>query len=174
LKRSSAAVGFRRSRRSIGLFGATLALSAAWASAAEAYGLKVSDTSDRANAVTLAGQTYANTASIYVFTSPADSYARDVAFYLNDPSRSRAPRSVEDVAQYDFNGTNTNGTAIGYSLSGLTSGATYTITAVVRTKGGNQQVMSGTFEIASGTDGQTLRFADEFNGSSLDTTKWSA
>lgn len=161
----------------LGLLVCALAASGARAQGAEAYGLSVSTSSSRSSAVTLAGQTYQKSSVIYVFVTPATGI-KQVSFYLNDPTRSRAPRRVEYVAQYDFNATNSNGSAIGYSLSSLTSGSTYTITAAVLKTDGTTQVVSGTFKIASTTTtlpppSGTLRFSDEFNGSSLDTTKWS-
>jgi len=167
--RLGALLARNRAAAVLGLLVGALALSGAWAQGAEAgYNLSVSTQSSRSGATTLAGQTYQNTSVIYVFATPT-TYVKQVSFYLDDPTRSRAPWRQESVAQYDFNGTNTNGSAIGLSLSSLPSGS-HTITAVVLTTGGNTAVVSGTFTVA----GSTLRFADEFNGSSLDTTRWSA
>lgn len=163
-----------RAAVALGVLGCALVTSGAWAQGAEAYSLSVSTSSSRSSAATLAGQTY-ETSSIYVFTTPTTG-VKKVSFYLNDSSRSRPPRREEVLAPYDFNGTNTNDTAIGYPLNSLTSGSTYTITAAVL--GGSTQVVSGSFKIAGAPPppppppGGTLRFADEFNGSSLNTTNW--
>ena len=165
--RLGALLARNRAAAVLGLLVCALALSGAWAQGAEAaYGLSVSTQSSRAGAATLAGQTFQETSVIYVFAAPTGD-VKKVSFYLDDPTRSGAPRREENLAEYDFNGTNSNGTAIGYPLSSLASGS-HTITAVVLTTGGNTAVVSGTFTVA----GSTLRFADEFNGSSLDTTKW--
>jgi len=158
--------GDGRAAAVLGLLVGALALSGAWAQGAEAYGLSVSTQSSRAGAATLAGQTYQKSSVIYVFASPVTG-VKKVSFYLDNPTRSGAPRHEEYLAQYDFSGTASSGSALGFGLSSLATGS-HTITAAVLKTDGQTQVVSGTFTVA----GSTLRFSDEFDGSSLDTTKW--
>lgn len=146
-----------------------LAFGGAGAEAADAYGLSVSSRSDRADAVTLGGQTYQQSSVIYVFTQP-DAGVVNVRFYLDDPTRSNGPRISEYLPPYDFAGTANDGRAKGFSVGALPSG-NHTITAAVRKTDGQTQVISATFSVASNS---SLLFEDNFNGTSLDTTKWGA
>jgi hypothetical protein len=152
-----------------------LLLSGALAQSADAYSLAVSTQANRASPADLAGQTYQQSSVIYVFTQPTTGVAR-VSFYLDDPSRVRSPRQVESQAEYDFAGTAGDGRANGFSLGSLATG-THTITAAILKTDGQTQVLSGTFSVAGTTtappDG-TLVFEDNFDGTALNTTHWSA
>src|SRR3954452_21559463 len=93
------------------------------------YSLAVSASPDRSSSKPLSGATYAQGAQIYVFTTPTTSATR-VRFYLDDTSMSRAPRSTDSAAPFDFGGTGSDGKALPLGTSSVSVG-THTITAAV-------------------------------------------
>lgn len=141
-----------------------LALMGARAQSADAYSVMVSPKADRSAAVTLAGQSYQQSSVIYVFLAPTTG-VRSVSFYLDDTDMSESPRQIESHAPFDFNGTY-NGAAKGFAVGALPNG-THTITARVYENDGSTSVDSGTFSVSS-----SLRFEDNFSGSSVDTDDW--
>jgi hypothetical protein len=157
-----------RGAATFGLLVCTLALSGACAQGASAYSLAVSNNSNRSDAKPLDGQEYTESDVIFVFVE-AQADVKRVRFYLDDTTRSRSPRRVESVAPFDFVETVGNGDAASLPLSALDAG-THTITAEIERIDGSKAVTSGSFTVAS----STLRFEDNFNGSSLDVTKWAA
>lgn len=113
------------------------------------YSLAVSMNPDRSSAQSLSGKSFSQASKIHVFTTPTTS-ARRVRFYLDDATMSRAPRSIETTAPFDFNSTAADGTAIGFDLASV-SVASHTITAAVETTNGRTRVVSASFAVTSST-----------------------
>jgi hypothetical protein len=111
------------------------------------YSLAVSTQPDRSSPQSLSGKTYAQGAKIYVVTTPTTS-ARQVRFYLDDTSMSRAPRTTDSAAPFDFAGTAADGSANPLDTSTL-SAATHTITAAVDTTNGKRRVVSASFTVTA-------------------------
>jgi hypothetical protein len=155
-----------RGAATFGLLVCTLALSGACAQGASAYSLAVSSDSSRSHAKSLDGQRYQESDVIFVFLK-AQAGVKRVRFYLDGAARSRISRTVGSLAPFDFVDTVGSGDAASLPLSALHAG-THRITADIERIDGSKAVATGTFAIAS----STLRFEDDFNGSSLDTTKW--
>ena len=112
---------------------------------AASYSLYVSTQPDRSSAQSLAGRSFAGSATIHVFTTPT-SGVRRVRFHLDDTGMTGAARSTDSSAPFDFNGTSSTGSAIGFSLSSLATGS-HTITAAVERNNGNVQAITATFTV---------------------------
>lgn len=165
---SASALVRRRGVAFLAILACLLVFSAARAEGASAYYLlSVSTSADRSNPVTLGGQSYAQSASIYVFIKQNDGVDH-VDFYLDDTDRSGSPHNTERIAPYDFTQTGSGGLAIAYPLSALPAGR-HTITSVVHRDSGGTETDNGTFTVQA----SSLRFQDNFDGSSLNTTVWS-
>src|SRR5688500_5035611 len=102
------------------------------------YSLAVSTQADRSSAQTLAGRSFPQSTSIYVFTTPTTNVRR-VRFYVDDPSMSRTPRTIDSSAPFDLAGTASDGRAIALNL-GTLSAATHTVTAAIETTKGKGAV----------------------------------
>lgn len=107
------------------------------------YQLLVSRLPDRSAAERLEGQVF--TDDIYVFTSP-DAGVKRVRFYLDDPDRAGSPIKTEVGAPYDLAGTASDGTALPFDPTDLSSGE-HTITAGIELQDGNIDIVSGTFTV---------------------------
>ena len=133
---------------------AATALSAGLAEQASAapipnYSLAVSSSPDRSSSKPLSGSSYAQPAKIYVFTTPSTSASR-VRFYLDDTSMSRTPRYTDTSAPFDFGGTASDGTALPFDTSSVSTG-THTITAAITTTTNKSRVMSASFSVTGTT-----------------------
>jgi hypothetical protein len=108
------------------------------------YSLLVSSSSNRSNPSPLTGQTVSG--NIYAFTSPESGVSR-VRFYLDNPTMSGTPRSVERTAPYDFAG-GTVSTANPFNTAGVSDGS-HTITAAVELSGGGTEVVHASFTVSN-------------------------
>ena len=112
--------------------------------AAGSYGLYMSWSSNRSDAVLLAGATVYD--NIYVFTGP-DTAVYQVNFYLDDPNMAGPPRNVEKNAPYDFAGGSV-GEASAFNTTTVSEGA-HTITAALKLTTGVTEVVHATFTVAN-------------------------
>ncbi|MDX6677443.1 MAG: hypothetical protein QOE31_1495 [Solirubrobacteraceae bacterium] len=138
------------------------------------YSLSVSSAANRSSPQALAGKTYAQPASIYVFATPTTS-AKRVRFYLDDTTMSRTPRSIDSSAPFDFAGTASDGSAVALNL-GTLSAASHTITAAVETTTNTTRVVSSSFTVTPAPD-TTKPSSPVLSSSSGDqqiTLNWSA
>jgi hypothetical protein len=106
------------------------------------HGVVMSASPDRSAPIPLDGRTVAG--RIYVFTLPHEGATR-VRFWLDDPTMSGAPRKVESNAPWDFAGSASDGTALPFDTSRLSSG-THTITAAIDIPGGSAVVSHAQFD----------------------------
>lgn len=163
-----------RCARTLSVVVAWLMLAGLLANAAAADVL-VSSQPDRSDSHPLAGTSYDNGAQVYISAEPSG--VTSVRFYLDDPTMSGAPRHVEFFEPYDFNGTADDGTAIAFDISTLEPGS-HTITAAQLQTDGQTRVESATFDVLGTVDAppssptDSLVFEDNFDGSTLDTSKW--
>jgi hypothetical protein len=109
------------------------------------YTLLASAFPDRRNPVPLAGRTVAG--PTYVFIASQSGIVR-VAFYLDDPQMSGAPRQVESYEPWDFAG-GTAGAANAFDTRTIANGA-HTITAAVSRSTGGIAVVHASFTVANG------------------------
>lgn len=107
-----------------------------------AQSLQVSSNADRSGGTSLSSATVAR--DIYVFV-PHESGITKVAFYVDDPTRSRPAYKVEKGAPWDLAGTASNGAALPFDSTTLSNG-THSITAVT-TLSGSTVVTTSTFEV---------------------------
>ncbi len=103
--------------------------------------LQVSTTATRTSPVDLNGRTL--TGSVAIFVAPSTS-VKSVAFWLDKTNLTVPPRSIDSSAQFDFNGTASNGRAILFNVGALTPG-THRIAARVTYTNGTTAVISSTF-----------------------------
>ncbi len=99
-------------------------------------GLSVSTNASRTGAIDLAGSTVSG--NIAVFATPATGTSRVaiVGFYIDDPSRTSLPYSVQLVSPYDLSGTLKDGKANLFDTRRLLNG-THTLTVeLLRLNGG--------------------------------------
>ena len=94
----------------------------------------------RTNTLALNGKTV--TGKVYVDARPVVQVG-SIAFYLDDPTRSRQPIHTEWVAPYDLSGSTSSGTANPFDTSTLAAGA-HTLT-LLTTFGGRSEVTQVTF-----------------------------
>ena len=121
-----------------------LALALGWVNAARAHELRVSGARDRSGSIPLAGLEASG--GIYTFLVPTAD-AREVRFYLDDPTLSRAPRRVERNAPYDFAGGSAS-TALPFDTRRLADGV-HRITAQVVLLSGGTAVVDASFTVAN-------------------------
>ncbi len=103
--------------------------------------LQVSTTATRTNPVDLNGRTV--TGSVAIFVTPTTS-VKSVAFWLDKPNVTVLPRSIDTAAQFDFNGTASNGQAVLFNVGTLAAGS-HRIAALVTYTNGTTAVISSTF-----------------------------
>ena len=103
--------------------------------------LQVSTSATRSNPVDLNGRTL--TGSVAIFVTPTTS-VKSVAFWLDKTNLTVLPRSVDSAAQFDFNGTASNGQAVLFNTGTLTAG-THRIAVLVTYTNGTTAVLSSTF-----------------------------
>jgi hypothetical protein len=103
--------------------------------------LQVSTTATRSNPVDLNGRTL--TGSVAIFVAPSTS-VKSVAFWLDKPNLTVLPRSIDLSAQFDFNGTASNGQAVLFNVGTLAPGS-HRIAALVTYTNGTTAVLSSTF-----------------------------
>ena len=103
--------------------------------------LQVSTTTTRTNPVDLNGRTL--TGSVAIFVTPTTS-VKSVAFWLDKTNLTVAPRSTDSAAQFDFNGTASNGQAVLFNVGTLTAGS-HRIAARITYSNGTTAVVSSTF-----------------------------
>ena len=101
--------------------------------------------SNRSNAVSLAGQTVGG--NIYVFVSP-ESGASRVSFYLDNPSATGTPLWTETNPPWDFAG-GTVSTANPYDTAKLSNGS-HSITAAITLTAGGTTTTTATFTVNNG------------------------
>ena len=101
--------------------------------------LQVSTSATRSSPVDLNGRTL--TGSVAIFVTPTTS-VKSVAFWLDKITV--LPRSSDSAAQFDFNGTASNGQAVLFNTGTLTAG-THRIAALVTYTNGTTAVLSSTF-----------------------------
>jgi N-acetylneuraminic acid mutarotase len=107
------------------------------------YDLVTSSSSNRANAVTLAGKSVSG--NVYVFTTPATGVSQ-VRFYLDNTLMTGSPRIVESLAPYDFAGTASDGTANPFNTNTISNGS-HVITAAIDRSAGGTEVLHATFTV---------------------------
>jgi glucose/arabinose dehydrogenase/PKD repeat protein len=95
-------------------------------------GLLVSDGSGHINGTALASQSVAG--NVYIWVSPETNITQ-VRFYLNDPQQTGSPFQTENVAPYDFRGTNPDDTGRPFDTTTLNDGQ-HTITTSITQSGG--------------------------------------
>ncbi len=125
--------------------GVTLSVAGSGDGSGGGYGLQFSTAADRSAPAPLGGATVAG--AIHVFVAPQSGIAR-VRFYLDDPSASGAPRQTENLAPYDFAGTNPDDTAAPFDTTGIADGA-HRITALIDLTGGSRQTVDAPFSVAN-------------------------
>ena len=103
--------------------------------------LQVSTTATRTNPVDLNGRTL--TGSVAIFVTPTTS-VKSVAFWLDKTNLTVVPRSTDSAAQFDFNGTASNGQAVLFNVGTLPAGS-HRIAALVTYTNGTTAVISSTF-----------------------------
>ena len=105
--------------------------------------LKVSRLPDRSSSTGLAGETHSG--KIYVFATASVGVSQ-ASFWIDDPQRTGAPKSVENLAPWDLFG----GTDIAASPLDTTTLAdgSHTVTALLTSPGGST-VVSETFTVAN-------------------------
>ena len=108
---------------------------------AVAQKLQVSTSATRSNPVDLNGRVLSG--SVAIFVAPSTS-VKSVAFWLDKTNLTVAPRSVDSSAQFDFNGTASNGQAILFNVGTLTPGS-HRIAARVTYTNGTTAILSSTF-----------------------------
>ena len=112
----------------------------------------------------LDGQTFRSGEPIYAFVGPQDtlSAVKRVTFWIDDPARTGAPFSVEDLAGFDLARTADNGKA--YPLeSSLLSIGTHHVVAKVEYKQGPALVLTATFRSTWGQEIPNLRTKSQTN-----------
>ncbi len=114
------------------------------------YSLMLSYSSNRSGAVQFPAQL--NPVNMYAFISPTTGVSQ-VKFYLDDPERTGSPIQTEGIAEYDFAGTASSGSANPFNAGNLSSGA-HTITAEVRRTNNTTQIINAPFTVASGGGGE--------------------
>ena len=108
---------------------------------AVAQKLQVSTSATRSGPLDLNGRTL--TGSVAIFVTPTTS-VKSVAFWLDKTNLTVLPRSIDSAAQFDFNGTASNGQAVLFNTGTLTAG-THRIAALVTYTNGTTAVLSSTF-----------------------------
>jgi hypothetical protein len=101
----------------------------------------VSTSDKRTSPVDLNGRTL--TGSVAIFVTPTTS-VKSVAFWLDKTNLTVAARSVDNAAQFDFNGTANNGQAILFNVGTLAAGS-HRIAARVTYTNGTTAFISSTF-----------------------------
>ena len=81
--------------------------------------------------------------SVAIFVTPTTS-VKSVAFWLDKPNVTVLPRSIDTAAQFDFNGTASNGQAVLFNVGTLAAGS-HRIAALVTYTNGTTAVISSTF-----------------------------
>ncbi|WP_129336408.1 glycoside hydrolase family 26 protein [Cellulomonas endophytica] len=102
--------------------------------------LKLSTSSSRSNPVALAGRTVSG--KVYLFVTPSRTPA-SISYHLDDPTMSKAPRTVERTAPWDFLGGSTT-VANPFDTSTLAAGS-HTLTISVTYTDGSKQVGRASF-----------------------------
>lgn len=113
---------------------------------ATAYSLSLSKSSNRSNPVGLEGETLSG--GVYIFLNPG-SGAKQVRFYLDNPSAAGTPAQTENGAPYDFAGGSAEA-ANAYDTTKLANG-THTITAAIDLSSGGTSTVTSTFAVNNGT-----------------------
>jgi hypothetical protein len=108
------------------------------------YRLLVSTSPTRSSPAALQGATLTGTR--YVFVDPAQG-ATGVRFWLDDPTMSGAPRTIEINPPWDFAGGRSDGTAKPWDTRTVSQGS-HTITARIDLAGGGSQTLQGTFQVS--------------------------
>ena len=103
--------------------------------------LQVSTSATRSSPVDLNGRTL--TGSVAIFVTPTTS-VKSVAFWLDKTNLTVLPRSFDSAAQFDFNGTASDGQAVLFNTGTLSTG-THRIAALVTYTNGTTAVLSSTF-----------------------------
>jgi hypothetical protein len=109
---------------------------------ASSYRLLVSQSANRSAPVDLHGRTVSG--AIYAFTSPDDGVSA-VAFYVDDPDRTRSPHRTEKAAPFDLGGGSVT-LASPFATTSLTDGQ-HTINAVLTNSAGGSEVVTATFSV---------------------------
>lgn len=105
----------------------------------------VSTSNQRTSPVLLDGATVSGPIAVFV---PAAADIARVEFFLDDPTMSRRPRTIEYVAPYDFAGTTSTGRATMFSTRRLSDGP-HSITARVVLRNGTTQVVTASFTVSN-------------------------
>jgi hypothetical protein len=108
--------------------------------------LMVSTQANRSGAVEMVTGRLSGRVAIFL---KADSPVREVRFFLDDPSRTRAPRLVDGSAPYDFAGASPDGSAVLFDTASLPSGRHVFSAQVIRPNGGSRMI-NKTMTIANG------------------------
>lgn len=103
--------------------------------------LMLSLSADRSSPVALAGRSVSGNVYLY---SKHDASMKQVQFYLDDSTMSRAAIKTEGAAPFDFAGTTASGTAYAYDATKLAAG-THTLTARITYTDGTTRVVNANF-----------------------------
>jgi len=119
------------------------------------YQLKLSYSSNRSGAVVIPSQI--NASDVYIFVSPT-TLIKQVKFYL-DGSYIR----TENYPEYDFGGTNGDGSAAPFNAASLSSETTHTIRADIVRQDNLTQTISRSFTVTSTPSSVTIEAEDFAN-----------
>ncbi|MEP7114014.1 MAG: Ig-like domain-containing protein, partial [Ilumatobacteraceae bacterium] len=108
---------------------------------AVAQKLQVSTSATRSNPADLNGRALAGSVAVFVTPTPS---VKSVAFWLDKTNLTVLPRSIDSSAQFDFNGTGSNGQAVLFNVGSLAPGS-HRIAARVTYTNGTTAVLSSTF-----------------------------
>lgn len=112
---------------------------------AGAYSLMVSGLPDRGTPEALEGA--ALQGNRYIFLSP-ELNVKQARFYLDNPNASGTPRHTENVAPYDFAGTNASDLAMPFDTRSIADGQ-HTVTVSVTTQDGAILTATAAFTVAN-------------------------
>jgi large repetitive protein len=128
---------------------------------ADAFELRVSPNSNRTDSAPLEGATLS--ANRFVFVMPEDG-ATKMRFWLDNPSRTGTPRTVEGAKPWDFAGTNTDSarTAKPWDTGSVADGP-HSITVEIDKVDGGVEVQTANFTVANATNGYALLLSSTSN-----------
>ncbi|WP_165495766.1 BACON domain-containing protein [Marinobacter halodurans] len=112
---------------------------------AGAYSLRVSGAPDRSASQALDGASLQG--NRYIFLSP-EVNVKQARFYLDNPSASGTPRQTENVAPYDFAGTQSSDLAMPFDTTSIADGQ-HSVTVSVTTQSGDVLVTTADFVVAN-------------------------
>lgn len=113
---------------------------------ADPPGFMLSRSPDRSGPVKLDGSSVSG--DIYVFVTP-ESGIVEVRFYVDDPDMRGEPHQMERLPAFDLEGTRTDGTALPFDTTRLSTGP-HRLTAAITFAGGQSTVIQATFTVQGG------------------------